>query len=54
MSVAVKSTELAERPEVDRFERPAAEGVTLLGSTPGAALAECTCPEWCEHDHENE
>jgi hypothetical protein len=24
------------------------------GSTPTAELAECTCPDFCERDHEND
>jgi hypothetical protein len=24
------------------------------GALPAAAVAECTCPEFCERDHENE
>lgn len=24
------------------------------GAVPTAALAECTCPEYCERDHDNE
>ena len=25
-----------------------------MASVPTAALAECTCPEFCERDHDNE
>jgi hypothetical protein len=40
---------IGEREELEQRERLAA-----LGSIPSGTFAECTCPEWCEHDHENE
>jgi hypothetical protein len=40
---------LGERDQPEQRERLAA-----LGSIPSGTFAECTCPEWCEHDHENE
>ena len=35
-------------------EEPMLRKPAAVDDTPAALLAECTCPEWCEHDHENE
>jgi len=53
MAIAAETRE--RRDELaDRDEPLMRERLAGLGSIPSAMLAECTCPEWCEHDHENE
>ena len=41
---------LTREPEIEDVERPDAAMVVL--ST--AELAECTCPDWCERDHDRD
>ena len=54
MSVAVNLVELDDLVAAEGIETVTSARLAPLGSTPSAVLAECTCPEWCEHDHENE
>jgi hypothetical protein len=41
-----------QRREMDTFGPTAPEGSVIVLST--AELAECTCPEWCERDHDRD
>ena len=54
MGVVVEPAYLDEQVTTDRDEPMLRERAATLGAVPSATLAECTCPEWCEHDHENE
>jgi hypothetical protein len=38
---------------VSRYPQAVAAGMGQV-ALPTAALAECTCPEFCERDHDNE
>jgi hypothetical protein len=38
---------------VNRYPRPAV-AVLRVQALPTAFFAECTCPEFCERDHDNE
>jgi hypothetical protein len=41
---------LTRKPDTDDVQRPETSIVVL--ST--AELAECTCPDWCERDHDRD
>jgi hypothetical protein len=39
---------------VERPPEPVARPFTLEGAVSTADLAECTCPDFCERDHDND
>ena len=53
MAVITDARELSEQ-VADGDDALPMERLVALGSIPSGMLAECTCPEWCEHDHDNE
>jgi hypothetical protein len=39
---------------VERAPEPDAVPLSAEGAVPTADLAECTCPDFCERDHDND
>ena len=46
--------ELLSSMRVERAPEPDAVQFSAEGAVPTAELAECTCPDFCERDHDNE
>ena len=53
--MVITVSELLERDSISEPEQPAANRAVKRGwARPTAETAECTCPEFCERDHEND
>ena len=51
--MAIQVSELFERDPISEPEQPP-RAVKRGWARPTAETAECTCPEFCERDHEND
>jgi hypothetical protein len=47
-------SELSSALLLERLPQPEAVRTTAEGAVSTADLAECTCPDFCERDHEND